>query len=147
MFKRQFKLFFVFFLLFFCFSAQAYYSLEPQGHVNDYANLLSSNERESLEAKLASFQNETSTELAVVIIDSLQEDTIDGFAVELFEDWGIGSQENDNGILLLIALEERKLRIEVGYGLEGASTDIQSGQIIRNTLTPAFKEESYYDYS
>jgi uncharacterized protein len=145
MFKRQIKLFFVFFLLFFCFSAGAYYNPgEPQGHVNDYTNLLSSSEKENLENKLTSFKNETSTELAVVIINSLEEDTIEGFAVQLFEDWGIGTKENDNGVLLLIALEERKLRIEVGYGLEGALTDLQSGQIIRNTLTPAFKSEEYY---
>ena len=145
MFKKQFKLFFVFFLLCFPLLTQAYYNPgKPQGYVNDYTNLLSTQQKQNLETKLSSFKNETSTELAVVIIDSLQEDTIENFAVKLFEDWGIGSKENDNGVLLLIAVEDRKLRIEVGYGLEGALTDLQSGQIIRNTLTPAFQTENYY---
>jgi uncharacterized protein len=145
MFKKQFKLFFALFLLFFAFSAGAYYNPgEPQGHVNDYTNLLSTSEKENLENKLSAFKNKTSTELAIVIINSLGEDTIEGFAIQLFEDWGIGTKENDNGVLLLIALEEKKLRIEVGYGLEGALTDLQSGQIVRNTLTPAFKSGQYY---
>ncbi|MCD4704837.1 TPM domain-containing protein, partial [bacterium] len=93
---KQIKFLFVFFLLFFSFSAQAYYDLgEPQGHVNDYANLLSSSEKQKLETKLSNFKNETSIELALVIIDSLQEDTIENFAVQLFEEWGIGQKNID----------------------------------------------------
>lgn len=145
MFKKQIKYFFVFFLLFFSFSAGAYYNPgEASGYINDYANLLSKSEKQNLENKLSNFQKETSTEIAVVIIDSLQEDTIENFAVQLFEDWNIGTKTNDNGILLLIAIEDKKLRIEVGYGLEGSLTDLQSGQIIRHTLTPAFQSGNYY---
>ena len=145
MFIKQIKICLILLFLSLGIPAQAYYDLgKPQGHVNDYTNLLSTNEKQSLENKLSTFKNETSSELSIVIIDTLQEDTIENFAVKLFEDWAIGSKENDNGVLLLIALEEKKLRIEVGYGLEGALTDIQSGQIIRNTLTPAFKTEQYY---
>lgn len=138
------KLFIV--LLFLPISVFAYYYPgQPAGFVNDYANILRPDQRDNLELKLRNFEAETSNELSVVTLPNLQGDTIENFAEKLFKDWGIGKEEKDNGILLLIALEERKMRIEVGYGLEGALTDAQSFIIIDSILKPAFKLSDYYD--
>jgi len=125
--------------------ALAYYNPgNPSGFVNDYANVISDNDQQALEVKLSSFEKESSNEIAVVIIPNLGEDTIENFAVELFADWKIGKAKNDNGVLLLVAIEDRQMRIEVGYGLEGALTDAQSFWIINNEMKPSFQAENYY---
>lgn len=125
-------------------SAQAYYNPgEPSGFVNDYANMMSDNARQTLERELIVFERETGHEISVVTVPNLGEDYIENFAVELFADWGIGKQGADNGILLLVAEEERELRIEVGYGLEGALTDSEAGAIIRTIAVPNFKAGDY----
>jgi len=117
---------------------------KPAGFVNDYAGMLGVDQKQALETKLAAFEKETSNEISVAIIPSLQGDTIENFAVQLFKDWGVGKKNNDNGVLLLIAKDDRQMRIEVGYGLEGALTDAQSYGIINNDLTPAFRQSDYY---
>ncbi len=116
----------------------------PTGYVNDFAKVLSVDQKNALEQKLDSFDKETSNEIAVVTIKSLDGDTIENYAVKLFQDFKIGKEGRDNGILLLIAVEDRKMRIEVGHGLEGALTDLESGQIINNVLKPAFQQGDYY---
>ncbi len=126
--------------------AHAYYSLgAPQGFVNDHANLFSTEEKIQLEAKLTQFEKETGNEIAVASINSLVGDTIENFAVKLFEDWKIGKKGNDNGLLLLIAKEDREMRIEVGYGLEPYITDLEASHLIQNVLVPAFRGEHYFD--
>ena len=126
-------------------SVSAYYSPgQPAGFVNDFAGIVKEEERAQLESKLERFRNDSSNEIAVVTIQSLEGDTIENFAVRLFEDWGIGGRENDNGILLLVAVQDRKVRIETGYGLEGALPDAVAFQIISKTLGPAFGEGDYY---
>ena len=123
----------------------AYYSLgKPAGHVNDYVGVLTLDQISLLNNKLDAFDKETSNQIAVVIIKNLDGDTIENFAVKLFEEWKIGTAKNDNGVLLLISIDDRKMRIEVGYGLEGALTDLQSSWIINNELTPNFKKGDYY---
>jgi len=125
--------------------ALAYYNPgTPTGFVNDYAGMMGGADKQNLETKLVNFEKETSNEISVVTIKSLDGDTIENFAVKLFEDWKIGKAKNDNGILLLISKEDRKMRIEVGYGLEGALTDAQSFWIIDGIMKPAFREEKYY---
>lgn len=116
---------------------------KPTGFVNDFAQVLSSETRETLENDLVSFERETTVEIAVVTVKSLGEITIEDYAVRLFEDWQIGKKEKDNGILLLVAPNEKKLRIEVGYGLEPILTDAKAGRIIREKITPAFKEGDF----
>jgi uncharacterized protein len=117
---------------------------KPTGFVNDFAKVLTAEEKTSLENTLTNFHQQTSNEIAVVIIPTLGGDeTIETYAVKLFEEWGIGGKEKDTGLLLLVAMEERKMRIEVGYGLEPYITDAQASQIIRNVLTPRFKEGQY----
>lgn len=115
----------------------------PTGYVNDNAQVLSPGARASLEAELAAFEKETSTEIAVVTVPSMDGDYIEHYAVQLFEAWGIGKNDRDNGILLLLAIEERKLRIEVGYGLEGALPDALAQRILDTEMTPLLKQGDY----
>jgi uncharacterized protein len=117
---------------------------KPTGFVNDFAKVLTTEEKTNLENTLTNFHQQTSNEIAVVIIPTLgRDETIESYAVKLFEEWGIGSKDKDTGLLLLVAMEERKMRIEVGYGLEPYITDAQAASIIRNILTPRFKEGQY----
>lgn len=116
----------------------------PAGYVNDFAGMLTSDQRQSLETKISNFEQETSNELSVVTIPSLNGDSIENFAVKLFEDWDMGKKGKDNGVLLLIARDDRQMRIEVGYGLEGALTDADSFWIIQKALRPAFQGGDYY---
>jgi uncharacterized protein len=112
--------------------------------VNDFAGVLSVDQKSILEEKLSLFNASTTNEIAVVTVKSLEGDYIEHYAVELFKAWGIGTKKNNNGVLLLIAVDDRKMRIEVGYGLEGSLTDSVSAQIIRDDLTPAFKQNQFY---
>lgn len=114
------------------------------GFVNDFAGMLTAEQRQILETKISDFEKATSNELSVVTIPNLGGDTIENFAVKLFQDWKIGKNKKDNGILFLIARDNQQMRIEVGYGLEGALTDAQSFWIIQNVLKPAFQKEDYY---
>jgi len=115
----------------------------PTNYVNDFANIISEQTENDLNNQLEIFKNSTSNEISVVTLSSLEEDVIENVAVEIFEQWGLGTKENDNGILLLIAANERELRIEVGYGLEPVLTDSRSGIIIRSIITPEFKNNNY----
>ena len=117
----------------------------PSGFINDYAELLTSEEQQTLEATLNQFKQESGTEIAVMTIPSLEGDPIEDYAVRLFEEWGIGDKEKDNGLLLLIAKDDRAVRIEVGYGLEGTINDAKAGRIIREIIAPRFQQEQYAD--
>lgn len=117
---------------------------EPKGFVNDYAQLFNTEQKQNLETKLINFEKQTSNEIAVVTVKNLKGDVIENIAVELFEQWGIGKKGKDNGVLILVALDNRKMRIEVGYGLEGALTDAQSYWIIDKIMKPSFQQENYY---
>ena len=112
----------------------------PQGHVTDHAGLLSSQSVRHLDDLIIYMKQKTGAEVAVVTLKTISPYTIEDYAVRLFENWGIGQKDKDNGILILVAVQERKVRIEVGYGLEGAITDGTAGEIIREIITPAFKQ-------
>lgn len=116
-------------------------ALSSQGYVNDFANILSNDSQ--LEQQLADFEKQTSNEIAVVTVSSLEGLEIEEYAVRLFEDWQIGKKTNDNGVLFLIAPSERVVRIETGYGLEGALPDALAHQIIRKEILPYFKKNDY----
>src|SRR2546430_4392626 len=90
----------------------------PQGYVTDAAGVLDPSSKAQLESHLAEFERQTSNEIAVATVPSLEGETIETYAVELFKRWGVGKKGKDNGILLLVAPNDRKVRIEVGYGLE-----------------------------
>ena len=116
----------------------------PPRLVTDAAGILSEAEKSALEQKLVSFDDSTSNQIAVVIIKSLQDRPIEEYATKLFRTWGIGSKKTNNGVLLLVAVDDRKVKIETGNGLEGAIPDIIAGEIIRNRIAPAFKAGNYY---
>lgn len=117
----------------------------PTGFVNDFAGIFNVTEKADLENVLVEFEKNSGNEISVVTIQSLQNDSIENYAVKLFEEWGIGKEKEDTGILILIALQDRAMRIEVGYGLEGVITDALSSRIIRNVITPSFQQEKYYE--
>ncbi len=112
---------------------------ELSGRVNDYAGLLAPATVKQLETVLADLEQSDSTQIVVLTITSLDGDSLEGFSLRVVEQWRIGRHGLDNGALLLVARDDRKLRIEVGYGLEGTLTDLVAGQIIRNVITPQFR--------
>lgn len=117
---------------------------QPSGFVNDFVGVFSVEEKNILEEKLSNFSKTYGNEIAVVTINNLGGDYIENYAVKLFEEWGIGKKGQDNGVLVLVAMDERQMRIEVGYGLEGFLTDIQSNWIINNIMKPAFQQGNFY---
>ncbi len=116
---------------------------KPNGYMNDFAHVLSADQDHALDLRLAALEQSTGDEVVVVTVPSLGGDTVENYAVQLFQQWGIGKKGKDNGLLILVAPNEHEARIEVGYGLEGTVTDIQSGAIIRNVMIPAFKQNEY----
>lgn len=118
---------------------------KPIGFVSDFAGMLKAEEIASLNSKLSAFNASTTIEIAVVTIKSLDGDTIENAAQKIFDTWKIGKAKVDNGALVLVSLEDRRARIQTGYGLEGALTDIQSSAIINNDIVPAFKAGRYYE--
>lgn len=115
----------------------------PTGFVNDFADMFTPSEITGLEAKLAAYAQSSGNELAIVTVPTLAGDPIEDYAEMLFKEWGIGTAREDNGILFLIARDDREMRIEVGYGLEPELTDTESAAIIRNILIPAFQNGAY----
>lgn len=124
-----------------CLSAFAAEPAFPKlsGRVVDSANLLSASTEQSLVKQLAAQEQRTGNQLVVVTLPDLQGYDIADFGFQLGRHWGIGQKDKNNGALLIIAKKEKKMRIEVGYGLEGQLTDARSAQIIQGILTPAFK--------
>ncbi|MDT8420046.1 MAG: TPM domain-containing protein [Desulfuromonadales bacterium] len=135
------------FLLILClllpFSAQALDPPQKAGYVNDRASLVSAPVRLKLEQFLRQFEETDSTQLVVLTIPSLEGEVLEQYALKVAESWGIGQRGKDNGALLLIAEQERKVRIEVGYGLEGKLTDLLAGRIIDQEITPRFKKGDF----
>jgi uncharacterized protein len=117
----------------------------PMRLVNDYAKLLDSYDADKLEKKLIAFDDSTSNQIVVVTVPSLNGEIIEEVAVKTFREWGIGNKKTNNGVLLLIALADKKIRIEVGYGLEGAIPDVVANDIINNDIKPAFKQSNYVE--
>ncbi len=115
----------------------------PQFYVNDYAGLLSPDVRASLEEALGRFERETSNQLVIAIFDSLEGGSLEDFSIRLAEKWKVGQKNKDNGILLIVFKNDRQVRIEVGYGLEGALPDILADKIIRREIVPRFREGRY----
>ena len=115
----------------------------PTGYVNDFAHVLSDRAKQALESELAEFEKTTSNQIAVAIVPSMGGDYVENYAVKLFEEWGVGGKDRDNGVLLLLSIEERKMRIEVGYGLEGALPDSIAQSILDNEMTPRLKAGDY----
>lgn len=121
-------------------------ALEPPaltGRVNDYAHLLPADRARALTDRLAAHEQKTGHQFVVLTIPSLEGDPLEDFSIRTVEKWKLGHAKVDDGLLLLVAQRERKVRIEVGYGLEGHITDALSSRIIRNTIVPAFRGGDY----
>jgi uncharacterized protein len=113
------------------------------GRVVDLTSTLSAPDAQALTAKLAAWEQKTGNQLAVLIVPSTQPEPIEAYSIRAAEAWKIGRKGQDNGALLVIAKDDRKLRIEVGYGLEGSLTDATSKRIIAETIAPLFRENKF----
>lgn len=114
-----------------------------KGRVNDYAGILTPATARQLEEVLRRFEAAESTQIVLLIVPSLEGDSLEDFSLRVVETWKPGQARLDNGALLLIAKNDRRLRIEVGYGLEGKLTDLVTGRIIRDIITPRFREGNF----
>src|SRR5690554_3843258 len=111
--------------------------------VVDQTATLDSNTRSHLEARLAELDAAKGAQLAVLVVATTGEDTVESYARRVFDAWQLGRKGVDDGILLLVAKEDRRMRIEVGYGLEGTVPDLLAGRIIREQVAPRFRQNDY----
>lgn len=116
---------------------------DPVGYVNDFAQVISSDYERTLTELIAEVEQKTTAEIAVATVKTGQPQSIDMYAVELFTRWGVGKEEKDNGVLIVLAMEERKVWIEVGYGLEGVLPDGFCGEVYRQLLVPHFQQGEF----
>jgi len=114
-----------------------------RGRVTDLAGLMPADRAQALEERLAAFERETGHQIAVLTIPSLQGDALENFSIRVAEAWKIGQKGFDNGAILLIVRDDRKLRIEVGYGLEGVLPDAIANRIINEVIVPRFRDNDY----
>ena len=149
----SFVFFFIFFFILFT-NTPSIFAFEipskPQSFVSDYASILKIEEKNILEQKISTFEKQNGAEIAVVIIPSLDGDTIENLAQNIFTKWGIGKVDNlpagrqgNNGVLILIAILEHQTRIQTGYGVEGDLTDVQTKRIQDQIMRPAFRAGDY----
>ncbi|MBN1498278.1 MAG: TPM domain-containing protein [Spirochaetes bacterium] len=110
-----------------------------EGRVTDNAGILSSATREHISGLLKAHEDRTTNQVAVLTVTALEGESIEEFATRVFDSWRLGQEKKDNGVLVLIASGDRRMRIEVGYGLEGTLTDLKAGRIVDNVMTPRFK--------
>ncbi|MDO8472672.1 MAG: TPM domain-containing protein [Dehalococcoidia bacterium] len=115
----------------------------PKGWVSDYAGVLSADAVSRLTDRLSTLEKDTSAEVAVVTVDTLDNNSIEEYAAGLFQFWGIGEKDKDNGVLFIVAPNTSDIRIEVGYGLEPIITDGRAGRILDNEVIPYFKRGDY----
>ena len=119
--------------------------LQPQGYVSDFAGVFPAAQRAALETFLTDLERQTGVEIAVVAVPSLEGGEVDDFTNRLFQKWRIGKKGKDNGVMILAAIQDRKARIEVGYGLESVLPDAAAGRILREQMFPLFKQGRYAD--
>jgi len=113
------------------------------GRVNDFANVIDAATEAAIDRRLDQLEQQTSSEIAVATVPSLEGISVEEYANRLFKEWGVGQAKQDNGVLILVAPTDREMRIEVGYGLEGVLPDGLAGQVIRDDFTPRFKDGDY----
>lgn len=117
---------------------------KPNKLVNDYTGTLSTTQVQQLEQKLVAFDDSSSTQIAIAILKSVGDYDINEYALELGRKWGVGSKGKNNGVLILVALGDRKISIQTGYGVEGVLPDLYARRIIDNDIKPHFKTGDYY---
>ena len=116
-----------------------------KGPINDLAGVLSRSDAAQIEQKAIAYRDQTGSEIGVLIVPTLGDYALENYAHDVFKKWGIGQKGKDNGVLFLVAIQEHKARVEVGYGLEGELTDLESGRLVnRNSpMAEAFRENDY----
>ncbi|MCK0161647.1 TPM domain-containing protein [Allomuricauda sp. F6463D] len=117
---------------------------QEETSVYDYVNLLSPSQSSALEQKLVRYSDSTSTQIVVAIISSTEGENINYLGAQWGQKWGIGQADKDNGVLVLLAKDDRRIAINTGYGVEGSLTDLMSKRIIESVIIPEFKKEDYY---
>ena len=135
-----------FLILLLCCLPLAGYGLDVprlQDYVNDYGGMISPSAKSKLEEELRAFEGSDSTQIVILTISSLEGEEIEGFGIKVAEAWRIGHQGKDNGVLFIVSKQERKIRIEVGRGLEGKLTDLMAGRIIDLVIKPRFKRADF----
>jgi uncharacterized protein len=133
----------IFFFLCLPFTAYGLEVPKLQGYVNDYAGMISSSAKSKVEEDLRAFEQSDSTQIVILTIPSLEGEDIENFGIKVGDTWKIGQKGNDNGAILIVSKQERRIRIEVGRGLEGKLTDLMSGRIIDGVIKPKFKEGDF----
>lgn len=118
---------------------------EYKGPVNDLAGMLNRSEAQQLEAKIIQYRDQSGHEIGVLIVPTLGDQALETYAYDVFKAWGIGQKGKDDGVLFLIALEEKKARVEVGYGLEGELTDLECGRLVnkQSPMAQRFREGDF----
>lgn len=116
----------------------------PPRLVNDFTGTLSTGQLNALEQKMLAYEDTTSSQVSIVLIRSVGPYEIGDYTIQLAENWGIGRRDRENGVLILAALDDRKVFIATGYGLEGAIPDVMAGRIIDQVIVPSFRMEEYY---
>jgi len=114
------------------------------GRVNDLAGLLDAGQRAALEAKLEAYERGSGHQFALLSVPSLEGDSLEDFSIRVVESWKLGKRGKDDGVLLLVAKQERQMRIEVGYGLEGDIPDAIASRIVREVIQPAFRQGDFH---
>jgi len=122
---------------------EIYDRLKPTGYVNDFAGVIDQNDKAQLDTLLGELEQKTTAQVAVVTIQSLEGNEIKDLANRLFERWGVGKKGKDNGVLFLTAVQDRKVWIEVGYGLEPVITDSGAGRILDEYVMPSYRQGNY----
>ncbi|HEX7707816.1 MAG TPA: TPM domain-containing protein [Thermoanaerobaculia bacterium] len=115
----------------------------PQQWFTDAAGLIGPTEGDLLNRKLSDFEQETGSQFIIYVLPSLEGDPVEDFTIRAVERWKVGQKKYDNGLVLFVFVEERKVRVEVGYGLEGSITDAYASRVIRETIAPAFQSGRY----
>lgn len=117
---------------------------KPSKLVNDYTGTLSASQLQQLENKLVAFDDTTSTQIAIAIVKSVGDYDINDYTLQLGRKWGVGGEKKNNGVMIVVALGDRKISIQTGYGIEGALPDVYTNRIIENDIKPAFKAGDYF---
>jgi uncharacterized protein len=115
----------------------------PRGYLNDFAGVVDGASAQQIESACASIERSTGVEISVITIESLDGSTIEQEGLRYLEGWGVGKKGKDNGVVIIVAIKDRKIRIETGYGMEGILPDSKAGEIIRYDITPRFKQGDY----
>src|SRR5579871_4248612 len=140
------KLLSIIFIFSFLFSAAQNIPAKPNPPrlVNDFAHAMTGDQIQSLESKLVAYDDSTSVQIAIVTVETTGDYAIEDYALKILRDWGVGNKKTNNGLVILAAINDHKVYIATGYGMEGAVPDITAKEIIDNEIVPNFKNQNYY---